>query len=94
MIRYVFHLPLSFSINSFLWLKLHFQPVPTQQDLQSRIPGGRIAISAKPYVLPKPAFGPGSMEYVRRKADADEVGNGNGSDMVPSGNYAGAGAYF
>ncbi|KAF9482219.1 pH-response regulator protein palC [Pholiota conissans] len=83
---------------------LHFQPVPAQQDLQSRIPGGRIAIPAKPYTAPLPAFGPGSLEYTRRKAEqldmenvdgkgeGDSTGDASRSPLV--GNYAGAGSYF
>ncbi|KAF4620946.1 hypothetical protein D9613_000321 [Agrocybe pediades] len=48
---------------------LHFQPVPTTKDLQSRIPGGRIAIPAKAFSPPAPAFGPGSAEHARRQAE-------------------------
>ncbi|KAJ3504423.1 hypothetical protein NLJ89_g7941 [Agrocybe chaxingu] len=55
---------------------LHFQPVPPQRDLQSRIPGGRIAMPAKPYTPPAPAFGPGSLEYVHRKAEQLEISSG------------------
>ncbi|KAF8895732.1 pH-response regulator protein palC [Gymnopilus junonius] len=81
---------------------LHFQPVPTQRELQSRIPGGRIAIPAKPYTPPAPAFGPGSAEYVRRQAeqlqlssnseDGQDHDAANSADA--SGSYAGAGSYF
>ncbi|KAF8971099.1 BRO1-like domain-containing protein [Flammula alnicola] len=83
---------------------LHFQPVPTQRDLQSRIPGGRIAIPPKTYIPPTPAFGPGSVEYTRRKAELLEIADGSGegetttmtetSSSTPAANYAGAGAYF
>ncbi|KAI6134620.1 hypothetical protein EDD17DRAFT_1550620 [Pisolithus thermaeus] len=38
-------------------LKLTFQPVPKQSDLQTRIPAGRLAVSPKPYQPPVPAFG-------------------------------------
>ncbi|KAJ7175457.1 BRO1 domain-containing protein [Mycena filopes] len=74
---------------------LHFQPVPTQSDLQSRIPTGRLAVAAKTFVPPQPAFGPGSMEDVRRTAedlelDEDAVTSGSGTH----GSYAGAGSYF
>ncbi|KAG7098268.1 hypothetical protein E1B28_000230 [Marasmius oreades] len=63
-----------------VWLKhykkvnntLHFQPVPSQADLQSRIPTGILAVSAKPYSPPVPVFGPGSPEYVQRQTDEVE----------------------
>ncbi|KAF9257947.1 hypothetical protein L218DRAFT_909832 [Marasmius fiardii PR-910] len=63
-----------------VWLKhykkandtLHFQPVPSQADLQSRIPTGILAVSAKPYSPPAPVFGPGSTEYIRRQVDEVE----------------------
>jgi len=79
---------------------LHYQPVPTQKDLQPRVPGGRIAIPAKPYTPPAPAFGPGSAEYTRRKSQqqleqSGSVTTESGSVSPPSvGEYAGAGAYF
>jgi hypothetical protein len=77
--------------------------VPTQLNLQSRIPGGRIAIPAKPYIPPLPAFGPGSLEYTRRKAeqlDMDGAATPDDRDSLepvaanPTGTYAGAGSYF
>ncbi|KAJ7366650.1 BRO1 domain-containing protein [Mycena albidolilacea] len=75
---------------------LHFQPVPTQADLQSRIPTGRLALSAKTYVPPQPAFGPGSLEDIRRKAEELEVNDDDSvEDMNKTqGSYAGAGSYF
>ena len=82
---------------------MHFQPVPTQSDLQSRIPGGRGVVKPKPYNPPMPLFGPGSLEYTRRKAEQLEIAgaSANGDHDVepkssppPGGNYAGAGSYF
>ncbi|KAJ7645544.1 BRO1 domain-containing protein [Mycena polygramma] len=72
---------------------LHFQPVPTQSDLQSRIPAGRLALTVKKYVPPQPAFGPGSLEDVRRKAEALELDDDSGAANA-QGTYAGAGSYF
>ncbi|KAJ6557276.1 hypothetical protein DFH09DRAFT_1248226 [Mycena vulgaris] len=78
---------------------LHFQPVPTQAELQARIPAGRQALGAKAFVPPQPAFGPGSTEDVRRRAEALEL-DGEDGDQGPrdarsaSGTYAGAGSYF
>ncbi|KII92563.1 hypothetical protein PLICRDRAFT_134270 [Plicaturopsis crispa FD-325 SS-3] len=80
---------------------LHFQPVPPQTDLQARMPAGRLAVAAKPFVPPTPAFGPGSVDYVRREAEKLELGVPAESDSSPSvvspssgKSYAGAGAYF
>ncbi|KAK7029465.1 hypothetical protein VNI00_014498 [Paramarasmius palmivorus] len=88
---------------------LHFQPIPTQASLQARIPTGILAVQAKEYKAPKPAFGPGSVEYVRRQAEEEEaeldggggVGGGGAGGVgeeekkeAKTGSYAGAGAYF
>jgi len=45
---------------------LTFDPVPKQPELQALIPEGRIAVSARAYVPPNPAFGPGSRGYEAR----------------------------
>lgn len=74
---------------------MSFQTVPPQSDLQGSIPAGRMAVAARPYVRPKPAFGPGSTEYVRQQAE--ELGSltrEEGADTTNEGNYAGAGSYF
>lgn len=80
--------------------------MPPQSDLQYSIPTGRLAIAVKPFVVPSPAFGPGSMEHVRRKAEELELigeSEGNGSKASAPTNsisptsgaaYAGAGSYF
>ncbi|KAJ7695968.1 hypothetical protein B0H17DRAFT_1054391 [Mycena rosella] len=79
---------------------LHFQPVPPQGELQARIPAGRLALAAKAFIPPQPAFGPGSLEDVRRRAEALELdGDGNADESSrearsASGTYAGAGSYF
>jgi len=52
---------------------LTFDPVPKQSELQALIPEGRMAVAAKPYVLPDPTFGPGSMGYQRRVQSRDRV---------------------
>ncbi|GAA6021459.1 hypothetical protein JCM10207_004742 [Rhodosporidiobolus poonsookiae] len=44
---------------------VHFQPIPSGQTLQSRLPSGRAALTLKPFLPPSPAFrprtsGPGS----------------------------------
>lgn len=91
-----------------VWLKhytkvndtVHFQPVPTQADLQARIPAGRLAVAAKPYTAPTPAFGPGSVEYIQRQTEELDLAADNAGDEIPgsagpkSGTYAGAGSYF
>ncbi|KAI0042676.1 hypothetical protein FA95DRAFT_1525170 [Auriscalpium vulgare] len=74
---------------------LSFQPVPSQAELQARVPAGRMAVAIKPFEKPAPAFGPGSVEYVRRQVeeivvrDESEGPSGHGA-----GSYAGAGSYF
>ena len=54
-----------------------FQPVPPQTDLQGLIPTGRMAVAIRPYAHPTPAFGPGSVEYARRKAEELELLDGD-----------------
>jgi hypothetical protein len=47
-----------------------------------------------------PAFGPGSLDYTRRKAEQLEIDgtleedNESNENTPPSGSYAGAGSYF
>ncbi|KAF7331671.1 BRO1 domain-containing protein [Mycena kentingensis (nom. inval.)] len=69
---------------------LHFQPVPSQADLQARIPAGKLVLPAKPFVPPQPAFGPGSVEDLRRQAEDLELHDA----PAQQGTYAGAGSYF
>ncbi|KAJ7594447.1 BRO1 domain-containing protein [Mycena floridula] len=84
-----------------VWLKhykkvndtVHFQPVPTQPDLQARIPSGILAVASKAYVPPVPAFGPGSVEYLRRKAEELDVVAGSDATSKAS-SYAGQDAYY
>ncbi|KAI0775815.1 hypothetical protein BD413DRAFT_531776 [Trametes elegans] len=81
-----------------------FQPVPPQADLQAMIPAGLLAVAVKPYSKPIPAFGPGSVEYMRRQAEELELlASENAADTAPSPaaasggstkSYAGAEAYY
>ncbi|KAG0692044.1 hypothetical protein DFH29DRAFT_1085056 [Suillus ampliporus] len=76
---------------------LTFQPVPKQQDLQARIPTGILAVHAKPYIPPAPAFGPGSVEYARLQTEAlalDDNDSSGDEAVISSRTYAGAGSYF
>jgi hypothetical protein len=83
-------------------VQLSFQPVPSQAELQTSVPAGRLAVAAKAFAIPVPAFGPGSVEYIRKHADSLDLGDGEpssggqqsttGSTDRPS--YAGAGSYF
>ena len=85
-----------------LLYQLSFQPVPSQAELQNSVPAGRLAVAAKAFVAPAPAFGPGSVEFIRKHADtldlADSESSPDGqrsatsSNVIPS--YAGAGSYF
>lgn len=49
-----------------VYVQLTFDPVPKQSELQALIPEGRMAVAAKFYGLPDPAFGPESKGYQRR----------------------------
>ncbi|KAF8070784.1 BRO1-like domain-containing protein [Lyophyllum atratum] len=80
---------------------LHFQPIPTRAELQARIPAGIMAIGAKPYIPPAPAFGPGSVSHLRPQTDElvldDDVAvhtSVNTPSPTSPGTYAGAGSYF
>lgn len=83
-------------------MQVSFQPVPSQTDLQASTPAGRLAVAVKPFNVPQSAFGPGSVEYIRRQAEALELGeHQDGADThSPSPRsegdspYAGAGSYF
>lgn len=79
-------------------LQLSYQPIPNQSELQASIPAGRMAVAVRAYTSPTPEFGPGSVEYTRRQAEALELGEGEGStDANPppdKGSYLGAGSYF
>ncbi|KAG6891493.1 hypothetical protein C0992_005632 [Termitomyces sp. T32_za158] len=80
---------------------LHFQPIPTQADLQAKVPAGVMAIAAKPYLPRPPAFGPGSVAHIQAQTetlalDEDKSRTALGDTPNPTaiGSYAGAGAYF
>ncbi|KXN90959.1 pH-response regulator protein palC [Leucoagaricus sp. SymC.cos] len=80
---------------------LHFQPVPSQAELQARIPTGLAAAQLRPYTPPAPAFGPGSVDDMQRQTqelDLDDQEQNQfpalTSNSSPKANYAGAGSYF
>ncbi|THH09549.1 hypothetical protein EW146_g8655 [Bondarzewia mesenterica] len=81
---------------------LSFQSVPPLSALQSSIPTGRLAVAVKPYTQPVPAFGPGSVEYMRKQAEEMELlgelapkDDGEAVISLQSAqSYAGAGSYF
>jgi hypothetical protein len=64
------------------------------------IPAGRLAVTVQLFVLPVPAFGPGSVEYARKRAEELEIGGDvplpgvKGDDVEIEAKYIGAGAYF
>lgn len=70
------------------------------------IPAGLLAVVVKPYAKPTPAFGPGSVEYVRRQAEELDLleTQSNADTLVStsstvvedasSKSYAGAEAYY
>lgn len=71
-------------------------------ELQSRIPAGIAVVTPKPFQPPTPAFGPGSVEYLARKAAGLTVAVDGGpndekeseSSHEQSAGYAMAGQYF
>ncbi|KAI9571157.1 BRO1 domain-containing protein [Boletus coccyginus] len=86
---------------------LTFDPIPRQSDLQALIPEGRMAVAAKAYLLPDPAFGPGSKGYqmrtqTRNRIQGDETLGVEAFDddsdtegtSTATRTYAGAGSYF
>ncbi|KAG6375505.1 hypothetical protein JVT61DRAFT_3064 [Boletus reticuloceps] len=52
---------------------LIFDSVPKPSGLQTLIPEGRMAVTAKPYVFPDPAFGPGSKGYQTRSRTRNRI---------------------
>ena len=75
--------------------------MPSQAELQSSVPAGRLAVATKAFMVPSPAFGPGSVEYIRRHADSlnlddSDLSSGQQSTTNTTGrsSYAGAGSYF
>lgn len=73
----------------------------SQSELQARIPAGKMAVSARPYELPTPAFGPGSPGYVTHQPEKLSVSEGTSTEeeddrhsTTETSNYSGAGSYF
>ena len=77
----------------------------SQAELQTSVPAGRLAVAAKAFVPPTPAFGPGSVEFIRKQADSLDLAeyesplggpDGQRSTTSPTTrtSYAGAGSYF
>ncbi|KDQ57433.1 hypothetical protein JAAARDRAFT_130249 [Jaapia argillacea MUCL 33604] len=80
---------------------ISFQPVTPQGELQSLIPAGRLAVARREWVIPKPAFGPGSEEGEeddRRELERLSLGSEGDGEGISSprsgGTYAGSGSYF
>jgi len=83
-----------------------FQPVPPQSDLQAFIPAGRLAVTVKPFSRPTPAFGPGSIAFIRRQTEELELATRAVGEDTPASeqadatspqsgrSYAGEGSYF
>lgn len=81
-----------------------FQPIPPTSSLSSQIPAGRAATAIKPYKLPMPAFGPGSVGFISEGMQrwkgmgdddaADSIGGTHPHGNVAEEEYAGQGAYY
>jgi hypothetical protein len=48
-------------------MQVHFQSVPPATTLQTLLPSGRPVLNSKPFTMPRPAFGPGSIGYTVKK---------------------------
>lgn len=77
--------------------------MPSQAELQTSVPAGRLAVAAKAFVPPTPAFGPGSIEFIRKHADSLDLadsespgpdGQQSAASPTVGTSYAGAGSYF
>ena len=76
--------------------------MPSQAELQTSVPAGRLAVAAKAFVPPTPAWGPDSVEFIRKHAgsldlaDSESPPDGQRSTTSPTvrTSYAGAGSYF
>jgi len=69
---------------------VHFQPVPSQADIQRCVPVGRLVVEAQKYVPPTPVFGPASSTNEQENLSHDQLEK----VIQPLGSYAGAGSYF
>jgi len=52
----------------------YYQPIPSKEDLQALIPGGRVALNIIQYKPPAPAFGPGTEKSDLQKLSYDLEG--------------------
>ncbi|KAG8929817.1 hypothetical protein FRC02_005020 [Tulasnella sp. 418] len=79
---------------------VHFLPVPTTSEVQSRIPSGRAALAAKPFSLPRPKFvvsPPPTVTAAAATESSSENENSTEEVMTETQHerkYDGAGAYF
>ena len=80
---------------------MSFEPVPSPAELQAAVPAGRLAVAVRAFTPPLPAFGPGSVEYIRKHTVSLDVEDPE-SSLEPQNTrnppskptYAGAGSYF
>ncbi|KAI0315227.1 hypothetical protein OF83DRAFT_1062492 [Amylostereum chailletii] len=77
---------------------LSYKPIPSQSELQANIPAGILAVNIRPFIPPTPAFGPGSVEYMRKQEEDPELAELEGRSDTASPrtgqSYLGAGSYF
>jgi len=78
-----------------------FKPVLSQAELQAIVPAGKMAVSARQYDPPTPAFGPGSPGYVSHRLGNLSVSEGTSTEddddshsTTETSKYSGAGSYF
>lgn len=75
--------------------------MPSPAELQAAVPAGRLAVAVQAFTPPLPAFGPGSVEYIRKHVDSLDVEDQKSSlasdepqCTANKPTYAGAGSYF
>jgi len=81
---------------------ISFKPVLSQSELQAITPAGKLAVSARPFELPTPAFGPGSPGYVSHRLEKLSITEGVSTEdadddrhsTAETSKYSGAGSYF
>ncbi|KAF8575093.1 hypothetical protein K439DRAFT_1545866 [Ramaria rubella] len=72
---------------------VHFQQVPSINELQSSIPSGRSAVTATTFEPPRSHFGPDSLAHMQYVSDAGSRSLDNDASP-PNPTYARAGSYF
>ena len=65
--------------------QVYFTPIPPLPSLLPLVPAGRAVLAVKPYVPPRPAFGPGSEGYATRGGGGTGLEDGFGHLAIGDG---------